>query len=271
MEKLKQELTEFFKKTAKLRESIGRVIKHKSQATYLAASEHDKKETVRAGKFLIAKLKTMESQSMQEKVAILESAMGVFARNGGYNEKIDMIGKLEMLQTDLEIELENIRVKPRIFEIPASIPMTEARIDLEEAISDYDNGCFISALVLCRRSYEGALVEAYKNIEKRDPVKEVKCKNCKVTIRKEAYLGIVNLHGWAISKDLVNDHLKSFGFLISDLGAGGAHPPMEEFPRNRENAKLTITSVIALLNELYSNLSKKEVGIVVTPSPTPAF
>ncbi|MDD5095927.1 MAG: hypothetical protein PHY95_00210 [Candidatus ainarchaeum sp.] len=256
MEGLNQELADFFRKTSELKESIENVIKYKSQARYLAVSERKKKEVVRAGKFLIAKLKTINKQSLQEKVVILEDAIGIFAKDKNYNEKIEMLGRVEMLQPDLEIELGDIKTKPRIFEIPISIPMTEARIDLEEAISDYDNGCFISALVLCRRSYEGALVEAYKDIENHEPIHELSCKNCKATIRKEAYLGITNLHTWAISKGLVNDRLKSFGFLISELGAGGAHPPMKEFPRDREIAKLTITSVIALLNQLYSNMAR---------------
>src|SRR2546427_5042139 len=115
--------------------------------------------------------------------------------------------------------------------------MNEQRLDLEEAIRDYDNGCYLSSLVLCRRAYEGALAEAYKSIEKKDPLEDVECKHCKAIIRAKSYMGIGKLHNWAIEKKIINAKLKQVGFLISDIGAGGAHPPLEEFPRDPEIAK----------------------------------
>jgi len=94
----------------------------------------------------------------------------------------------------------------------SGIPITEY---IHEAIRDFDNGCFTSSLLLCRRAYEGALVEAYKTKEKREPFAKIKCPHCKKIIRRKAYLGIRKLHKWAVSKGLIKDSLISFGFFLS--------------------------------------------------------
>ncbi|NYZ77138.1 hypothetical protein H0O02_02365 [Candidatus Micrarchaeota archaeon] len=258
MEQIIKESERMFKLLDETKTAVEKVVKYKSHPKYVAEYEKSRRELIAAIKIVLAKMRMIENEDLASKTKTLEQYLKEFLTEKRYESKRPVIAQMEMFRTDLKITLEGVKIKPRIFEIPVSIPMTEARIDLEEAISDYDNGCFISALVLCRRSYEGALVEAYKDIEKREPVKELNCKNCKAIIRKEAYLGIANLHDWAISKRLVNDRLKSFGFLVSELGSGGAHPPMKEFPRDREIAKLTIASVIALLNDLYLNLAKQE-------------
>ena len=110
---------------------------------------------------------------------------------------------------------------------------------------------YISSLVLCRRAYEGSLVEKYRSIIRADPIADVLCPNCGKIIRSNAYMGIGKLHNWAIKTKIITDKLKQVGFLVSDIGAGGAHPPLEDFPRDPEIAKLGITATITLLKQIY--------------------
>ena len=116
-------------------------------------------------------------------------------------------------------------------------------------LKDLANGCFISSLVLCRRAYEGALVELYRKIEGKDPIEDAKCKKCKNVVRR-GYMGISKLHNWAINNQFVSEKLKQLGFLVTDLGAGGAHPPLHLFPRDKEMAELGITATLALLKQI---------------------
>lgn len=106
------------------------------------------------------------------------------------------------------------------------------------------------SLVLCRRAYEGALVALYR-AEQGEPVEEVRCKHCNNTIRSKAYMGIAKLHSWAIERGTITEKLKQVGFLLTDMGAGAAHPPLTEFPRNKEMARLGITATLALLKEIH--------------------
>ena len=46
--------------------------------------------------------------------------------------------------------------------------------------------------------------------------------------------------------------MKQVGFLLSDMGAGAAHPPLKNFPRDKEIAKLGITATITLLKQLHT-------------------
>ena len=183
-----------------------------------------------------------------------DTTISLLINNGkNYEEKLLAIENLERFWPELEIEFEVLKLKLKNYEIPKEIPKTESRLDLEEAIKDFDNGCDISSLVMCRRSYEGALVTLYKENTGHDPIEQVTCKHCKAVIRDKSYMGIAKLHNWAISNDLVTDKLKHVGFLVTDLGAGGAHPPLTEFPRDKEMAKLGITATIALLKRIHSN------------------
>ena len=135
--------------------------------------------------------------------------------------------------------------------------MNEQRLDLEEAIRDYNEKCYLSSLVLCRRSYEGALAQAYKSKTKTDPIQDVLCPKCGKKINSK-YLGITKLHKWAIANKIISEKLKSVGFLTADLGAGGAHPPLYEFPRDPDIAKLGIQATITLLKQIYSNSKLKK-------------
>lgn len=157
---------------------------------------------------------------------------------------------LEMLWEDIFLDLENINPISNTHIIPDEIPFTEVRFDLEEAIKDFKSGCFISAIVMCRRSYEGALVTLYTQIEKKSPTKELKCKNCKNIVKGNLYMGITELHRWAIEQKIISDKFKSIGYLIPSLGAGGAHPA-EKFPRDAEVANISIITTISLLKQIY--------------------
>jgi len=159
---------------------------------------------------------------------------------------------LELFWPELEIEFEDLKISIKTFEVPEEVPINESRLDLEEAIKDYDNGCYISALVMCRRAYEGALVETYKSKTKQEPIEQIKCKHCKNILRDKSYIGLAKLHRWAMEGGLVTEKLKQVGFLMSDIGAGAAHPPLTQFPRSKEIARLGITATITLLKELYS-------------------
>ncbi|GFN40225.1 MAG: hypothetical protein YK1309IOTA_1460001 [Marine Group I thaumarchaeote] len=68
-------------------------------------------------------------------------------------------------------------------------------------------------------------------------------------------MGITKLHGWALKEGVITEKLKSVGFLTADLGAGGAHPPLYNFPRDPDLAKLGILATITLLKQIYSNES----------------
>ena len=63
-------------------------------------------------------------------------------------------------------------------------------------------------------------------------------------------MGIAKLHSWAIDNKNITDKLKQVGFLLTDMGAGAAHPPLAEFPRDKEMARLGITATLALLKEI---------------------
>lgn len=185
--------------------------------------------------------------------SVYEKIVQLIDDNTTYPNKLEIIKELNHIWPDIEIEFENFSIKS--FDIPNEIPMTESRLDLEEAIKDYDAGCYISSLVLCRRAYEGSLVNLYKSIEGKDPIETRKCNNCNTVLYKDAYFGIVKLHKWAIEKNFVTEKLDKVGFLLSDIGAGSAHPPLKDFPRDKDLAKLGIDATIMLLKEIYKNNS----------------
>ena len=172
-----------------------------------------------------------------------------------YQEKLDGINNLQFYLPDLMVEFEEM--KDRSFEIPDEIPMSDNRLDLEEAIKDYDDGCWISSLALCRRAYEGALYSIYKLTTGKEPYADLDCPKCHHVIRKDVYFGIAKLHRWTIEQGYVTERLREVGFLLSDMGAGAAHPPLSDFPRDQELARLGITATIALMKELSVKQTEK--------------
>lgn len=161
--------------------------------------------------------------------------------------------KIDLTWPELEVEINQIKLRTTSFSVPIAIPKCEAKLDLKEAINTFNNGCYVSSSVMCRRAFEGALVQEFKRRTGQEPVKDIKCKNCKATIKQGAYKGIADLHEWAVTEGLVSDKFKSLGFLITDIGAGAAHPPLKEFPRDEEVARLAITATITLLKQIFTS------------------
>ncbi len=226
--------------------------KYKSNQHYKKLYEKEVKNLNRNYKFFKAKTKQIKKDTLHNKIVQLDPLIDTVISNKKHDEKLDAISKLEFFWPDLEIEFHDLKNSEKSLEIPKEIPMNEQRLDLEEAIRDFDNGCYLSSLVLCRRAYEGCLVEAYRSMMKTDPLEDVICKHCKSTIRAKSYMGIGKLHHWAIENKLITDKLKQVGFLVSDIGAGGAHPPLEQFQRDPEIAKLGITAAITLIKQIHT-------------------
>lgn len=251
------EFSQLFEQIKKIKSVLSSLTKYKGNQNYKKKLSELTLKLNKQFRFLKAKLNKTNEPALNEKFKKVEQTINLLLGNSKIGDKLNAIKELELFWPEIEVEFENLRLNIRSFDIPSEIPMTEYRLDLEEAIKDFDNGCFISSLVLCRRAYEGALVEAYKIKEKKEPIEEIKCKNCKVTIREKAYFGISKLHEWAIKNDLVTDRLKQVGFLLSDMGSGAAHPPLTDFKRDKEIARLGITATITLLKELNTKGDKK--------------
>ncbi len=249
----REELQQFANVINKVKDIISKLLKYKGNKHYKKQLESGLTELNRTYKFLRAKIHRMDKDGLKEKFKIIDDTISILLSNTEDNkEKLDAIKNLERYWPDLEIEFEDLRLKIRSFEIPEEIPMTEYRLDLEEAIKNFDNGCFISSLVMSRRAYEGALVALYKSKNSKEPIEELKCKSCKAMLKDKAYMGIAKLHNWAIKNNFVTDKLQQVGFLLTDIGAGAAHPPLTQFPRDKEMAILGITATLALLKEIHA-------------------
>lgn len=164
-------------------------------------------------------------------------------------KKEELCESIELKWQDLTLDLENMQ-NEEIGDIPKEITSEDVRLDLEEAMKAHQSGCFLSSVVMCRRAYEGALITTYKELEKKDPLKNLVCKNCKNIVKGNMFFGIVELHNWAVEKKIISDKFKDIGFLVPNIGAGGAHPS-EKFPRDTTVAKISIATTIALLKQVY--------------------
>lgn len=250
----KEELQQLTEIINKVKSNMNNLLKYKGNQHYNKQLDSSLKELNRSHKFLKAKINRTNKDKLKNKFRIVNDAVADILSNSEFKEKLGIIENLEKFWPDLEIEFENLKLNIRSFEVPEEIPITEYRLDLEESIKDFDNGCFISSLVMCRRAYEGALVTVYKAKNRKEPIEEIKCKSCKNVIRDKAYIGIAKLHDWAINNSLVTDKLKQVGFLLTGIGAGAAHPPLTQFHRDKEMARLGITATLALLKEIHTNI-----------------
>ena len=232
---------------------LNHLIKYKSNSYYKAQLDKTFSELNRTYKYLKAGIEKTENGDLKEQFKTVDQTVQVILSNSTYEAKLKAIKELEINLPDVEIELGHSVTLSESFKIPKEIPITEYRLDLEEAIKSYDNGCYVAALVLCRRSYEGALVIKYREKARKEPTTVIKCPHCKQTIKDNAYMGIAKLHQWAIDQRFVTEKMKQIGFLLADIGAGAAHPPLLEFPRDKELATLGINATMALLKELNSN------------------
>jgi hypothetical protein len=252
----KEDVDDLWNFLSEIRKAANHLIKYKSNAFYKSQYQKLTKDLNKKITFLEARIKKSGNKSLASKFSRVRTSVNKILSRSSYNEKIAEVDALEMYWPELEIEFQNLQLGAQIFEIPKEIPMTEFRLDLEESIKDYDNGCVVSAMVLCRRAYEGALVESYRTKERKEPIEDVRCPKCGETIRPKSYMGIAKLHNWAIKSGLVTERLKQVGFLLSEVGAGAAHPPLIDFPRDKELAKLGITATIALLKELAGEMAQ---------------
>lgn len=247
---MEQELKQLWESIATIRELIKKLQKYRSNIHY--KQKYDKEILIlnRNYKFFKAKCMKSKNPSLIKNLGQLYASVQVILSDRKYEKKIETIKDLERFWPDIELDILQIKPSTSNFEIPKEIPMNEQRLDLVEAIKDYNNECYPSSLVLCRRSYEGALVEAYKSKTKTEPIQDELCPKCNKKIRTR-YMGITKLHNWALKEKLITEKLKSVGFLTADLGAGGAHPPLHEFPRDPDIAKLGIDATITLLKQIY--------------------
>ncbi len=247
---LEEEFSILFKIIKELRKVIVGSKKHKYNKFYLDKEKEKILELNSFYKKLKARLQKIDKKSLKEKFKKIDKDVNDLINLKDRDKKLEIINELEFFWPEIEVEFEDLKVTIRIFDIPKEIPMTDSRLDLEEAIKDFDNGCFLSAIVLCRRSFEGALVEIYKIKTGKEPIEDFKCEKCGYIIKKDSYMGIAKLHKWAIKNKIINEKFKSIGFLLTDIGSGGAHP-LKDFSRDPEIARVSITTTIALLKEIY--------------------
>lgn len=219
--------------------------KYSSNSSYKEKERNAKLELDKDGKTTIKFLDTNYKNQFLEEKKQLQTLIKDLLKNNNFDERLEKIDTTLILLNKLDAEVGPLFTESS-FELPEILNI-EVKLDVEEAKKSLENECFVSSLVMCRRAYEGALVELFKKTEKRDPT-EPRCSVCS----RGGYMGIVKLHNWAISKRFINDKLKSLGYLISDLGAGGAHSPLQEFPRNKEIARASFAALLAVLKDIYS-------------------
>ena len=247
---MKKDLDQLWDSILENKELIKKLQKYGSNSYYKKKYEQSIVKLNRDYKFFRSKYLKSKNIILIKNLGQLHASLEILLSGKKYDEKLNTIKNLEIFWPDIELNIidENSSTD---FEIPKEIPQNEQRLDLEEAIRDYSNDCYPSCLVLCRRSYEGALVKSFQSITKMEPIQDILCPKCNKKISTR-YMGITKLHSWALKEKLITEKLKSVGFLTADLGAGGAHPPLFDFPRNPEIAKLGILATITLLKEIYS-------------------
>ncbi len=187
---------------------------------------------------------------LEEEAKISDVIKEIVMKEADYTGKLTFLENFQKFLIDIEISVGSVSMKS--FEVPPTIPYNEVRLDLEEAIKNYDSGCYLSAQVMCRRAFEGALKEKYKDLEGADPKENLVCQHCKKIIRPNADFSVSKLHKWAEGKNLIHERFQNIGLLIPDLGAGGAHPLDKPVPRDKQVSKLTIEATFTLLNLIYS-------------------
>jgi len=245
------ELIEFIKRISKetelLIDLINKTIKSKYNKTYLNKSNTYKNNFYKNLRFL--ELSLHRYGKIDEEKKINEIALLINDSKKGHKEILLALQNLQKYLIDLEVLMSAIKLSS--FEIPQEIPFNDIRLDLAEAIKDFDNGCFLSAQIMCRRAYEGALREKYKEIEGKEPQEDFRCPSCKNIIRKNSELSVTKLHKWAVEKKIIHEKLQNIGFLIPEVASGSAHSPKEPFPRDRQIAKLAIEATFALICQIY--------------------
>ncbi len=248
---LKETIATVSKSTTDLIESIAQLQKYKANTHYArqfgAKLAHFQKAARTLELFLHRIGKTVEEQ----KVATVVSAVLSLASN--YAKLSAELGSFQKTLIDLEVIAETAGLPS--LEIPATVPYNEVRLDLQEAVKDYDNGCYFSAQVMCRRGYEGALREKYIEFEKKEPFEDSVCRHCTRPLASNIPISVTKLHKWAVGKKIIHAKLQNIGLLVPGLGAIGAHPASNPIPREKQVAKLTLEATFALMTLIYSSSS----------------
>lgn len=192
-----------------------------------------------------------KSKISKNKIKEFNSQISILFSEETTETKLNTLENLEMFWPEIEAEFE-IVTQSNNFQIPDVIPNNDHKKDLLEAIDCYNAKAYLACLVMCRRSFEGALTSCYRKITGIEPTRDNICPKCQKKIGT-LYMGITPLHKWALKEEIYPDKFRSLGTLIADIGAGGAHPPLTEFPRDPDIAKSQIQNTITLLKLIYSN------------------
>jgi len=123
------------------------------------------------------------------------------------------------------------------------------RKNIELAQKCFVNRLWEPAVVMCRRSYETALVLKYKEIEKKNPEKEPSCPKCSYKLGRRP-MNITELHEWAVKNQFVREKLTGMGIVIKDIGAGGAHP-IEYGVVDKSIAEVAFKCTVILVNDIF--------------------
>ena len=230
-------LEEIWLSFASLRESARSLMRYKGNTHYRGVYARSLKELNRRVSFFERALSRTNDSALETKFRMAKDVMTYLLSDAALSDCIKRIDELEVHWPEIEAEFKDVEFRKETFVIPKEVPMTEYRLDLEEAIRDYECGSFLSSLVMCRRAYEGALVLLYTK-KGNEPVAD------------GHYVGVAKLHRWAAENGYVPAKMKEVGFLLTDMSAGAAHPPLADFPRDSEIAKLGIYATIALLKQV---------------------
>lgn len=157
------------------------------------------------------------SKISKNKIKELNSQISILFNEETAEIKLNTLEKLEMFWPEIESEFESFK-QSNNFQIPSNIPNNEHKQDLLEAIDCYNSQSYLACLVMCRRSFEGALTSCYRKITGIDPTRDNICPKCQKKIGT-LYMGITPLHKWAIKEGIYPDKFKSLGILVADLGA----------------------------------------------------
>lgn len=247
---LRQEIEKIKKLVVDLEDSLKQLKKYHGNSFYWKKVTETTGELNSVFTFLNAKVQRSNAEPLKERFHELDLMIRQLVAPKETPQKLSVIGKLSLFWPKLLVEVDNTELTFHSFQVPAEIHEGEPLVDLQEAIRAYGSKSYLSSLVMCRRAYEGALVALYRTKTGNQPVEDRTCPHCGKILLKESYIGITKLHTWAVKNGYITEKLKSVGFLLADIGAGGAHPPLSEFPRDEEIAKLGINATMTLLKEI---------------------
>jgi len=229
-------------------EKLNNVIKRGNQQFYVNKYEEEKTsfyKNARSLELLLHRVGKYEEEQMIKK--IVNSV-----KNSQALKRTTVLGIFEKCQTFLvDLDARFDTAKTSSFEIPRFLP-DDIRLDIEEAIKNHENNCYLSSQVMCRRAYESALRYKYKEVEGKEPREDIVCLSCKKIIRPASNLSITNLHKWAVSKNIIHEKLQSIGYLLPEMAAGSAHATEKPIPRDKQVSKFVIEATLALLARVYN-------------------